>query len=102
MATRNPFHKIKLVYQRSSLLLKLLVLVTILVSTAALLALRSSIGTYHQQMRVLQVQAAMLQEENQELAEKIAALGSKSSIRRIATEELGLVDPDAQFFVPGQ
>ena len=102
MAMRNPFHKIKLVYQRSSLLLKLLVLVTILVSTAALLALRSSIGAYRQQTRVLQLQAAMLQEENQELAEKIAALGSKSSIRRIATEELGLVDPDAQFFIPGQ
>ena len=48
MAKRNPFHRIRLVYRRSSLLLKILVLVTILVSTAALLVLRSSMLGYRQ------------------------------------------------------
>jgi len=101
MAMRNPFRNIKLVYRRSSLALKILVLVTLLASTAALVALRVSMEHYQQQSRVLQSQAAQLQLENQELADRIAALGSKSSIRRIATEELGMVDPGAQFFIPG-
>ena len=43
MAMQNPFHRIRLVYRRSSLFLKILVLVTILASTAALLALRSQL-----------------------------------------------------------
>lgn len=101
MAKQNLFQNIKLVYRRSSLQLKILVLVTLLVSAAALIALRVSMVNYQQQSQILQSQAASLQEENQELSQKIDALGTKDSTRRIATEELGLVDPDAQFFVPG-
>lgn len=101
MAKPNPFQNIKLVYRRSSLAMKILVLVTLLVSTAALLALRFAVGSYQQQSKALQAQAVALREENRVLAERIAALGSKDSIRRIATEELDLVDPDAQFFIPG-
>ena len=101
MARRNPFQHIKLVYHRSSLWLKVLVLVMLLVSAAALIGLRVSMVNYQQQSKLLQAQIVALQMENQELAEKIATLGSESSIRRIATEELGLVDPEAQFFVPG-
>lgn len=102
MAKRNPFHRIRLVYQRSSPLLKVLVLVTILVSAAALLVLRSSMLGYQQQSQVLQSQAASLQQENAELTERIAELGTKDSIRRIAIEELDLMDPGAQFFDPGE
>ena len=102
MAMQNPFHRIRLVYRRSSLFLKILVLVTILASTAALLALRSQLQDYREQSQILQSQAVGLQQENAELTAKIAALGTKDSIRRIATEELGLVDPNAQFFNPGE
>ena len=102
MAKPNPFQRIKLVYRRSSMPLKILVLVTILLSTVALLALRIAVGNYREHGKVLQAQAAQLQLENEALTEQIAALGSKDSIRRIATEELGLMDPDAQFFVPGE
>ena len=101
MARPNLFQNIKLVYRRSSLQMKILVLVTLLVSTAALIALRLAIGNYQQQSKVLQSQAVALQEQNRELAQRIATLGSKDSIRRIATEELGLVDPEAIFFIPG-
>ena len=101
MAMRNPFQNIKLVYQRSSLRMKILVLVMLLVSSAALIALRVSMVNYQQQSKLLQAQIVELQLKNQELTEKIAELGSKESIRRIAMEELGLVDPEAQFFVPG-
>ena len=41
MARPNPFRRIRLVYHRSPRILKILVLVTILASAAALLALRS-------------------------------------------------------------
>ena len=101
MAKTNPFQSIKLVYHRSSPRLKILVLVMLLVSAAALLALRVALVNYRQQNLVLQSQVIALQEKVQELEANIADLGSKESIRRIAIEELGLVDPDAQFFVPG-
>ena len=102
MAKRNPLEKIRLVYRRSSALLKILVLVTILASAAALLVLRTSVRGYLKQSQVLQSQAASLQQENADLTARIAELGTKDSIRRIATEELGLMDPGAQFFNPGE
>ena len=75
MVKRNPFHRIQLVYRRSSLLLKILVLVTILVSAAALLALRTGMLNYQQQSQALQTQALLLKQENAELTEKIAEIG---------------------------
>ena len=102
MAKQSPFHRIRLVYSRSSLFVKILVLVTILVSAAALIALRMTLNGYQTQSNVLQSRAVQLQEENKDLEEDIAALGSKDSIRQIAQEELGLVDPESQFFSPGE
>ena len=102
MATRKPFHRIQLVYQRSSLMLKILILLTILTSAAALFALRTSVNGYQQQSQALQSQASALQQKNEDLTRKMAELGTKASIRRIATEELGLVDPNALFFRPGE
>ena len=102
MATPNPFQRIKLVYRRSSMLLKILVMVTILVSAAALIVLRIAVSNYQQQSQVLQSQADALQQKNEILTQQIAELGTKASIRRIATEELGLIDPDALFFTPGE
>ena len=102
MAQRNPFHRIRLVYRRSSPFLKILVLVTILASAAALLSLRVSLAGYQEQKQALYTQAVSLQEKNAELTERIAELGTKDSIRRIAIEELGLADPGAKLFNPGQ
>ena len=102
MAKQSPFHRIRLVYQRSSLLLKILILVTILLSAAALMVLRGAVQGYQQQSQALQTQAANLLQENEELSQRIAELGTKDSIRRIATEELDLMVPGAQFFDPGQ
>ena len=102
MANPPLFQRIRLVYRRSSLLLKVLVLVTILASAAALLALRGLMLGYQQQRQALQSQALQLQQENAELTERIAELGTEDSIRRIAMEELGLMDPNGQFFNPGE
>lgn len=102
MANPPLFQRIQLVYRRSPLLLKVLVLVTILASAAALLALRGLMLGYQQQRQALQTQALQLQQENAELTEHIAELGTEDSIRRIAMEELGLMDPNGQFFNPGE
>ena len=102
MANPPLFQRIRLVYRRSPLLLKVLVLVTILASAAALLALRGLMLGYQQQRQALQTQALQLQQENAELTEYIAELGTEDSIRRIAIEELDLIDPNAEVFNPGQ
>ena len=102
MAKQSPFHRIRLLYSRSSLFVNILVLVTILVSAVALIALRTAMLGYQQQSQVLQSQAAALQEENAKLTTNIAELGTKASIRRIAIEELGLMDPGSHFFDPGE
>ena len=102
MAKQNPFHRIRLVYRRSPLFLKILVLVTILASAGALLGLRASMKSYQAQRQALYTQAVSLQQENADLTERIAELGTKDSIRRIAIEQLGLMDPNAEIFNPGQ
>ena len=99
-AKRNPFHRIRLVYRRSSTLLKCVVLATILLSTAALVILRTSIQAEKSQQVQLQEQAAQLEQENQMLTRYIAELGTVQSVKRIATLELGLIDPNSQFFTP--
>lgn len=101
MANRkNPFSRIRLVYRRSSALLKCVVLTAIVLSTAALLTLHFSIRQTRQQTDALREQAARLEQENQQLTQYIAEVGTIQSIKRIAIEELGLVDEDSQFFEP--
>ena len=97
---RNPFSRIRLVYRRSSTLLKCVVLATIVLSMAALLALRGAILESRQQQEDLRQQAAILEEENRELEDRIDGLGSVQSVEQIAQDELGLVDPDTVILNP--
>ena len=89
MATQKHSPKrFRLVIKPSSPLLKVILLVAIVLCTATLLVLRT----------MIRATAAWYEQENAELVQNIAQLGTEKSIRRIATEELGLVDPDATFF----
>lgn len=99
-AKKNPFSHIRLIYRRSAPLTKCVVLVAIVLSTLALITLRISIQSEQAQQKKLELQAAQLQQENYELTRQIAELGTVESVKRIATLELGLVDPDSQFFTP--
>lgn len=96
----SPFGHIRLVYQRATPLVKCAVLTAIILCAAALIALRLSIQESHRQQADLQQQAAQLELENRELTKRIAELGTVESVRRIAELELGLVDPNSQFFTP--
>ena len=97
---RKPFRHIRLVYCRSSTLIKCVVLAAIVLSTAALVILRVSIQTEQSHQAEMQQQAAQLEQENRQLTAYIAELGTVQSVKCIANLELGLVDPDSQFFTP--
>lgn len=96
----NPFSRIRLVYRRSSTLLKCILLGTITLATAVLLSLGIYIHSARQETEELRLQAVKLQEENQQLQQDIADIGTIDSIKKIASEELGLVDPGAEIFEP--
>lgn len=97
---RKLFHRIRLVYRRSSTLLKCVVLASIVLSAVALFTIRASILNAKQEEEALRAQAAELEQENSQLAENISQLGTIESIRYIAMHELGLVDPESEFFIP--
>ena len=97
---KGPLSHIRLIYRRTSPLIKCVVLVAILLSTVALITLRFSIQEQKEQRRLLEQKAAQLQQDNAKLTKEIAQLGTVESVKRIATLELGLVDPDTIFFTP--
>ena len=92
--------KIKLIVRPSSTLLKVVVILLIVFSTAALIALswvRQSIQTQIQDMKS---EALYLEGENADLKDKISILGSVQSVEQIAQEELGMVKPDTVIINP--
>lgn len=97
---KHPLSNIRLVYRRSSPLVKSVVLATLVLSILALIVLRISIQANQGQQADLEQQAALLEQENRALTKQIAELGTVESVKRIATLQLGLVDPDSQFFTP--
>ena len=98
----NPFSHIRLVYRRSSPLLKCIVLATVVLCTAALIALHTAITGFQNQAGALRNQADQLKKENAALTQYIDELGTDESTKRIAQEELGLVDKDVTFFTPAE
>ena len=97
---KNPFGRIRLIYRRSSPLTKCVVLAAIVLSTVALISLRVTIQSLQAQQEKLQQQTDQLKYENYQLTRNIAQLGTIESVKRIAETELGLVDPDSEFFTP--
>ena len=96
----NPFRRIRLVYRRSSPLLKGIVLGTLTLAAAVIIALSLFIRYNRQQTETLRGHAARLEQQNQQLVQNIQNAGTVESIQRIAREELDLVDPEAEFFRP--
>jgi len=97
---KDPFSRIRLVYRRSSTLLKCMVLATLVLCTVALVSLSVALHRTRQQTEDLRSQAIGLQEENRQLQEDIDQADTVDGVKKIASEELELVDPDAEFFRP--
>ena len=91
---------VQLVLRPGTRLLKILLIVLIVFSVAALIALGIVQHNLSNQTDALRREAAALEQENQDYADKIADLGSVSSVEDIAQEELGLVSPDTIIIKP--
>ena len=101
MATQtNPRRKIKLIFRPSTTVLKIVVIVLIVFSTAALISLSWVRQSILAQTEDLRQEARQLEQENADLEHKISILGSVQSVEEIAQEELGLVRPDTVIINP--
>lgn len=90
--------RIRLVYRRSSTLLKCVVLTTIILCTVTVIAL-TAMRIHEQRVKeTARKEAAVLEQENQAVKDDIAILGTVEGIKKIAQEFLGLVDPDSIIF----
>ncbi len=97
---KNPLKNVKVEVRPSPVALKVMLIVLILFSTAALVALRWVHNGIQEQTQKLQAEAASVEYANSVLEQKKADLGSVQSIQDIAKEELGLVDPDTVVIDP--
>ena len=91
---QNPPKKVKVEVRPASPALKVVLIILIVCSMAALIALRWVHNGILDQTQELMDEAAGVEHANEELIEKTENLGSVQSIQDIAREELGLVDPD--------
>ena len=97
---RNPFSKIRLVYLRSSPLIKCVVLATLIATTLVLLVLTANIRNAHLQAAADRARAEELISENRELQDKVDSMGTVEGNKALAEELLGLVDPDTVVITP--
>ena len=84
----------KVIFRSGSLALKIVLMALIVLSMAALAALRWVHTGIREQTGELRTEAAALEQQNSELQEKIGELGSIKSVEDIARSELGLADPN--------
>ena len=86
--------KVKVEIRPSSNILKIILILLILTSIVALIALRWVHAGILTEIADLKEEASGLEYANEELEKKTEQLGSVQSIQDIAEDELGLVDPD--------
>lgn len=98
----KKLRRVKLVFRHSRPLTKAVALCAVVFSMAALLILQGTIVESRENTESLLEQAAALEQQNQDLQQRVDELGTVQSTRRIAQEELGMVDPDTVIIVPQQ
>lgn len=99
LAKKNSFFsKYQIVYRHSPILLKCAVLVTLVLSIAALTVLRIGINRYHDRTDALRVEAAQLEQENQKVARMTEQKDTVDGIKTIAKEKMDMVDGDTVFY----
>lgn len=90
--------KFRIVYRRSSLAVKCIILAAILMCSGVLCFLGVSIVSNRRETEALKAQGAELEQENEKIRQNTNELGTPQSTQRIAREELGLVDKDTIIF----
>lgn len=99
-ARRKNTKRVRLVFQRSSPKLKILVIATLIFCTVALLALSIGIRITKDNIESLRQEAAGKEQSNAELREDISEFGTLKSIKELAKKLFGLVDPDTVILSP--
>lgn len=89
---------LRLEFGKSGILLKTVVSAVLALSTLVLVSIRVNTWQAEDQIKMLQERAGILEMENARLQQKVDALGTVESVRTIAAEELGLVDPNTIIF----
>ena len=92
--------RIKPVCHRSSNRMKVFVIVVIILGIVGLFLIRGALADVNADNRDLANQAAQLEQENEELKDKISIQGTKEAVIQIARELLGLVTPDTVIVQP--
>lgn len=92
------FQRFQIKLQRTYPLTKVVVAAAIVLSAVTLVTMRTCQQENQQKLDNLYAQAAALEEENAGLEARIDNIGTVESIRQIAAEELGMVDPDSIIF----
>ena len=93
--------KYRVVFRKTSPLVKAVILVAVVLCTVVLVTLHASIEQSRNQYEAMRQQAAVLEEDNQTILQQIDDIGSLESVIRIAMEKLGLVLPDTTIFETG-
>lgn len=95
---KKKANRFRLVYRRSSLAVKILVLATVVLCTAVLITLGIMTHGFQKKTAEANARNAELEQENQKIQQDIDELGTPQSDQRIVYEELDLVDPDTIIF----
>ena len=95
MANLSSFlSRFQLQYRRTPTLNKVVVAAAIVLSSLTLVSMRLAHWEAKDRLAELTQQISTQQQSNEALRQDIDELGTTDSIREIAREELGLVDPD--------
>ena len=86
--------RFQLQYRRTPTLHKVVVAAAIVLSSVTLVTLRLAHWEAKEKATELRQQVAAMEQRNEDLRHDIDELGTTDSVREIAREELGLVDPD--------
>jgi cell division protein FtsL len=100
MAENIRHKKSKVEIRPAPTVLKIVLILLIVFSIAALVGLRWVHNGLRDKIQDLKQEAAALEQDNADLQEKIDDLGSVQSVKDIARDEMGLVDPNTILIDP--
>ena len=88
---------------KSSLLVKLVILILVVYATVTFVSLRKQITEKNEQEAILNSSIAATQQENNRIQDSIDALGTDAGVEAVARDKLGMVDEgDIVFYDVGE
>ena len=79
-------------FVKSSLLVKLVILILVVYATVTLVSLRQQINEKNEQEAILNSSIASTRQENNRLQDSIDALGTDEGVAAVARDKLGMVE----------